>query len=208
MKKEEFLMKLQALLIDIPADERREALDYYRSYFEDAGEENEARIIQELESPEKVASIIKSDCVTDLVKNNQARKENGLKSFYESNKGLSIFLLVVIVLIASPVWLPVGGTIIGAIVGAFSLLVGLIFGSWGMAIGFIIGGVACIGVGIGSLFVSVGAGLILIGIGVILVVFGLLSLLAALWLCIKFLPWCIHSIGDLMHKVKNPIREA
>lgn len=208
MKKEEFLMKLQALLIEIPADERREALDYYRSYFEDAGEENEARIIQELESPEKVASIIKSDCVTDLAKNSPPKKENKAQTFYENNKGLSIFLIVVIALLASPVWLPVGGTIIGAIVGAFSLLIGLIFGSWGMAIGFIIGGVACITVGIGSLFVSIGAGLILIGVGALLLVFGLLSLLAALWLCIKFLPWCIRSIGELMHKVKNPIREV
>ena len=55
MNKEEFLMKLEALLLDVPGDERREALEYYRNYFEDAGQENEAKIIEELESPEKNA---------------------------------------------------------------------------------------------------------------------------------------------------------
>ena len=42
-------------------EERREALSYYQSYFEDAGEENEERILKELESPEKVAATIKTD---------------------------------------------------------------------------------------------------------------------------------------------------
>jgi len=215
MNKEEFLKKLEALLLDVPGDERREALEYYRNYFEDAGQENEAKIIEELESPEKIASIIKSDCVTDLTKasnkerNNKDHKEkNSFQAFYENNKGLSIFLIIVIALFASPVWLPVGGTLLGAVMGAFGLLVGLIFGSWGMAVGFIIGGIACIGVGIGTLFASVGAGLILIGIGFVLLIFGILALLAALWLCVKVVPWCIKSISDLVHHTKNQNKEG
>ncbi len=37
MNREEFMAKLKALLGDIPADEREEALQYYEDYFDDAG---------------------------------------------------------------------------------------------------------------------------------------------------------------------------
>lgn len=60
MNKDEFLRQLEVLLSRISQEERTEALAFYRSYFEDAGEANEAKILEELESPQKVAdSIIK-----------------------------------------------------------------------------------------------------------------------------------------------------
>ena len=60
MNKDEFLRQLEVLLSGISQEERTEALAFYRSYFEDAGEANEAKILEELESPQKVAdSIIK-----------------------------------------------------------------------------------------------------------------------------------------------------
>ena len=35
MSREEFMRQLEALLTDISEEEKREALSYYRSYFED-----------------------------------------------------------------------------------------------------------------------------------------------------------------------------
>lgn len=61
MSREEFMKQLEILLTDVSEEEKQEALSYYRSYFEDAGMENEERILKELESPEKVAATIKSD---------------------------------------------------------------------------------------------------------------------------------------------------
>ena len=55
MNKDEFLRQLEVLLSGISQEERTEALAFYRSYFEDAGEANEAKILEELESPQKVA---------------------------------------------------------------------------------------------------------------------------------------------------------
>jgi len=49
MNREEFMAKLKALLGDIPAEEREEALQYYEDYFDDAGADNEAEVIRELE---------------------------------------------------------------------------------------------------------------------------------------------------------------
>lgn len=61
MNREEFLRQLEMLLSDVSEEERADAMAYYRSYFEDAGDGNEASIIEELESPQKVAESIKKD---------------------------------------------------------------------------------------------------------------------------------------------------
>lgn len=58
MNKDLFLAQLERLLYEIPREERDEAMDYYRSYFEDAGAENEAVVLEELESPQKIADSI------------------------------------------------------------------------------------------------------------------------------------------------------
>ena len=61
MDRAQFMEQLKRLLSDIPEYEREEALDYYESYFDDAGPEQEASVIRELGSPGKVAAIIKAD---------------------------------------------------------------------------------------------------------------------------------------------------
>lgn len=61
MNREKFIAELQARLSGMPDEERRAAVQYYEDYFADAGEENEADVIRELGSPEKVAESIKAD---------------------------------------------------------------------------------------------------------------------------------------------------
>ena len=56
-----FMETLSRLLQDIPEEDRIDALKYYNDYFDDAGSENEQNVIEELESPEKVAMKIKAD---------------------------------------------------------------------------------------------------------------------------------------------------
>lgn len=65
MNRNEFMNRLESLLAVIPEEERREALQYYTDYFEDAGAENEAQVIKELGSPENVAATIKADLKGD-----------------------------------------------------------------------------------------------------------------------------------------------
>lgn len=61
MNRKEFLKQLEELLSDIPEAERRDAMNYYQNYFDDAGVEQEQTILEELGSPEKVAESIKRD---------------------------------------------------------------------------------------------------------------------------------------------------
>ena len=66
MNRAQFMEQLKKLLSDISEEERQEALDYYESYFDDAGEDQEAEVIRELGSPGKVAAIIKEDLKEQL----------------------------------------------------------------------------------------------------------------------------------------------
>lgn len=60
MKREEFLGKLERLLSDIPEDDRKDALDYYTGYLDEAGPEREGEILSELGAPEELAGLIRS----------------------------------------------------------------------------------------------------------------------------------------------------
>lgn len=59
MSREHFLQELGYLLSDLAEDERETALEYYRDYFDEAGPEDEAEILEHLGSPEKVAAEIR-----------------------------------------------------------------------------------------------------------------------------------------------------
>ncbi len=61
MSRKEYMERLDMLLRDIPHTERREALKYYEDYFEDAGEEHEADVIEELGDPEELAKKLRED---------------------------------------------------------------------------------------------------------------------------------------------------
>lgn len=58
MNRKQFMEELGRLLAGISEEERVEALQYYEDYFDDAGVQNEQQVIEELGSPQKVASTI------------------------------------------------------------------------------------------------------------------------------------------------------
>ena len=66
MRREEFFKQLEYLLQDIPDADKEEALAYYRDYLDEAGPENEERVIHEFGSPERVAAIIRADIAGNL----------------------------------------------------------------------------------------------------------------------------------------------
>lgn len=59
MNKDYFLRELEYLLSDVTEEERSEALQYYRDYFDEAGPDREQEILAHIGSPEKAAAEIK-----------------------------------------------------------------------------------------------------------------------------------------------------
>ncbi len=58
MNRREFMSRLEQLLQGLSEEERKDALQYYEDYFEDAGSKNEQDVIRNLGSPEDVAKSI------------------------------------------------------------------------------------------------------------------------------------------------------
>lgn len=217
MNRQEFMRRLEQLLEGIPEEEKREAIAYYTSYFEDAGEENEAKIIRELESPEKVAATIRADfpgCNSSETASsgnqqnyNGASQSMGQQNYNGASQNMGQqnyngtvqkednttrnILLIILLVLTSPIW---GGILVT--IGV--TLVGIIGGLFGIAVGCVIGGIAVVGVAITILvtgaislgFISMAAGLLMLAIG--LCAAGLLVLV-----CGKFLPWFVKGIAKL-----------
>ena len=63
MNKETYLQDLKKALKILPQSDRDEAIEFYEEYFEDAGIENEAKVIEELGEPKVLAKKILVDVV-------------------------------------------------------------------------------------------------------------------------------------------------
>ena len=61
MNRETFMKDLEYLLQDIPDEEKADALSYYADYLEEAGPENEEKVLKEFGSPERITAIIRAD---------------------------------------------------------------------------------------------------------------------------------------------------
>lgn len=215
MGKEEFLRQLEALLSGISEEERKEALAYYRSYFEDAGEPNEASIIAELESPQKVAESILKDMGIDgsgynafanrdeeYYKNvNQTIQNlNGAQSTKKNDAGMT-GLTVALIAITSPIWLTLLLVILSVLLAVVATLFGVAVAVVAVMASLIFVGFVLIGVGVGFLFGGAPAvGIGLAGCGLIVLALGILAVLLVIWVFGGFLPWAFKGIWQLCKK--------
>ena len=55
MTKTDYLAALEKYLKTLPEADYKEAMDYFTEYFEEAGSENEAQVIEELGDPKDAA---------------------------------------------------------------------------------------------------------------------------------------------------------
>ena len=235
MNKDEFLRQLEVLLSGISQEERTEALAFYRSYFEDAGEANEAKILEELESPQKVAdSIIKdlgvqpgdacssgaqgasagaewNPAVQGAAQNAskgvpQGAAQNAAYSTQEKD-GMPGWAIVLLV-ITSPVWLVMILVILSALLGIVAALFGIAIAVVAVMGALLICGVVLFGAGIGSAFAGNPAiGIGLMGGGLIVLAFGVLAVVLVVWIFGGFLPWALKGIWKLCKKPFNKRKE-
>ena len=217
MNRREFMEQLERLLSDIPQQEREEALEYYRNYFDDAGEENEDEVIRELGSPGKVAAIIKADLkssgqdfgdFTDTGYEDSRFEERQVpktrrRPYREKQprKRGGLLLLIILAVFLFPFWGGIGAGIIGVILGILGGIIGILVGSLGAGIGLFIAGIALIVVGMIELAGSIALGLALFGTGMILIALGILFLMAFSWLAFTVFPKLFRVIVDRSQRI-------
>lgn len=204
MSRQEFMERLNRLLSDIPANERQEALNYYENYFEDAGPENEAKIIKELESPEKVAASIKKDLFGEnygsyTYMDTQGRQDKIKEQNAKMQRNILIALLLILTF---PIWTGLVGGLFGVLVGIIATILGLGVAFIACVAVFLIVGCILIGVSVTRIFLgSVPTGLIILGIGMLMLSAGILGVLALCWIIGKWIPRLVTAVADWCRKV-------
>lgn len=224
MDRAQFMRELENLLADIPETERREALEFYENYFDDAGSENEASVIRELGSPQKVAAIIKADLkgsagqyeygeYTEHGYEDPRMKEAGQmpekygtdrkgwgNSFFRKGNQAVLILAVILLVFISPFIKGMLGLAL-KIVLTIVLLPFVLVAALGMgSAGLLIGGAGSIVMGIG--FCTGPAGVTMaIGIGCLMIALGLLMILATVKTATALLPKWFRKITDFGNRL-------
>lgn len=186
MKRAEFMTQLAALLQDLPADERREALQYYEDYFRDAGETKEADVIEELGSPGKVADTIREGLGVPKWEPKEREVVSGSgprqgELNQKNNRILKILLVIGICILASPAIGGVIAAVIGIVAALLGTFVALIIGSVVM----VIIGAVIVCTGILCIVPEIALGLALLGAGLILIALGAVMTVVSVWAGVK-----------------------
>lgn len=215
MKREEFLKQLEQLLDGISEEEKADALAFYRSYFEDAGEENEESVIAELESPEKVAQSIKKNLGMEKengsygmpADQNPEWNKNDDDMFVKSEevpkekKGGWSAAAIVLVVLTSPLWLTLLLVIASLLLAVVATLFGIAVAVVAVMASLVFAGFLLIGFGFSTLFTGgVAVGLGLTGAGFLVLGLGILAVLLVVWVFGVFLPWAVKGIICLCKK--------
>ena len=229
MNRVEFMQQLERLLMDIPENDRLDAIAYYNDYFDEAGIENEAQVIRELGSPEKVAATIK----TDLNSSGNAEAEYTEHGYEDGRDGVNIntpatqdvsshdqkkkrdfplALIIILVVFASPILVGIGGGLLGVVLGVLGAIFGIIVAvivtvfsvavaMLGCGIACVIAGAACIVVGLMRAVTSGVEGLLFVGVGSIVFALGILFTILFVWCAFKWLPALFRWTIDLIQRL-------
>ena len=217
MTRIEFMNELHALLWDLSAEEREEALQYYNDYFDDAGAENEVSIIMELESPQKVAATIKAGLGGQNEYNSEYRETGYTDTRFEQNeapakregyrstgrrenenintgnqvwtsKTLKFILIILIVVIGAPIVLPVALGILAVILGILITIASVIAAILISGIAVAVSGIVLGIAGITQIFHSLPLAFALIGAGMLVLALGIILTVFIGWGCMKIVP--------------------
>lgn len=193
IRREQFLNELERLLCNISREEKDEAMAFYRSYFEDAGENNEENIIKELESPEKVAKSI-CESLGDEAATAEERYGQNLayrNVQYSGNTAgaaqatqkketnvAAVVLLVVILVLTSPIWL----SVLAVLAAVLATIVGVVISAIVAGVVIVVAAFTVMAAG------STAAGFLSLGVAFLLLALGILVGVACVWLFGKGVP--------------------
>ncbi len=274
MTRDEFMKELAYLLQDIQDEDKDDAVQYYTDYFEEAGPDKEAEVIQELGSPERIAAIIRADIAGHLESGGEfteqgyqderfrdpgyamakrldlpEEQESGgqgsgsrgqgynreqnfdreqsfdqkrgfnhgpEQTYTEENNGTSnpppprtskvikLILWAVLIIVAFPVFLGVGGGLLGLAAGVLGILTAVLVTLGATTFAVLLGGIGMLPYGVFHMFSHPLDGLMASGTGLILLGAGALCLALSVLFYGRFIPFIIRSIVNglsrLLHR--------
>ncbi|MBK5211145.1 MAG: DUF1700 domain-containing protein [Coriobacteriia bacterium] len=189
MNRTDFLIELdkKLRLHKMPPEEIALAITYYSEYFDDAGPENEQKVLSDLGSPSEVATQILSNyAMKEMSENPQSVK-----------KGVSAIWYVILAIFAAPIALPIAiaalAVIFSVAIGLFSAIISVFIALLAVAVaGFVL-----TTIGVILLFVDLPLALLIVGTGLALMGISLITFPAFKWIAVK----CAHGVANLFNKI-------
>lgn len=175
MDKQTFLRRLEEGLRQLPPEEREDILAYHREYFQDAGPEQEAKVIQELGDPDLLARRLLSEYGEQPPASppppSQPQPEAPKK------KRPSGVLVAILAVLAAPIALPLaaalGAVAIALAVAALSVALALM----AVIVGVLVTGFALVALGFSALLLYPPAALVVLGAGLVCCGLGLFGVM-------------------------------
>lgn len=128
MTRTDYLAQLDKYLKRLPAEDYKEAMDYFTEYFDEAGPENEAQVIQDLGSPKEAAQEILHEILDKTIKSNDGTHKSRAKTIW----------IAILALFASPIAIPVILLLIMMLVTLILAIIATLFTGFVFAISMII----------------------------------------------------------------------
>lgn len=196
MDKREYLAQLASHLKDLANDEFEDAMHYVEEYFDEAGIDNEQRVIDELGSPAKYAAQIKA---SSTIKENIREPRRAVKP----SSGIKTVWYIIAGICALPIALPLLAVVVALIFAflaiVFAIIVTIIaitFAAYVSAIPLFISSFPLFAVSVPSGFMALGASIVLLGIAIFVT-----SIVIMIFS--HFIPWVIKVLSNLFNSLKG-----
>lgn len=173
MTKTEYIAKLTKYLRKLPQKDYEEALEYFMEYFEEAGPENEARVIAELGTPKEAAHEVISRLLEEKIVEDKSSLRNKT----------TILWIAILAVLASPVALPILLFFLAMIMTLLMIIFAVIVTALALTFALLISGVYTFFTSFSLLSVSLASTLFGGGLGLLMFGGALLLLLISFEIC-------------------------
>ncbi|MFI3236985.1 MAG: hypothetical protein R3Y47_03015 [Lachnospiraceae bacterium] len=221
-KMEGYFKQLEQALMDLPEEDRSEAILYYKDYVFDA-EVTESTVEEVLGRPQELARNIRQELYASEHQTSGNKKvpipyKSMEKEAYEKPQGktkrkrttLEIVLIILLLVITFPVWISVLGAVGGLLFSAVIVLtvvpLSLLFSAAVVGVCFVGTGILLFFISALKLFAMPIVAVIPLGIGILMFGVGLLLVVLTCYLVFKAIPWMIRGILTGCNKCYQAIR--
>lgn len=173
MTRTEYIAKLTKYLRKLPQQDYKEAIEYFMEYFEEAGPENEARVIAELGTPKEAAHEVISRLLEEKIVEDKSSLRNKT----------TILWIAILAVLASPVALPILLFFLAMIMTLLMIIFAVIVTALALTFALLISGVYTFFTSFSLLSVSLASTLFGGGLGLLMFGGALLLLLISFEIC-------------------------
>ena len=173
MTKTEYIAKLTKYLRKLPQQDYEEAIEYFMEYFEEAGPENEARVIAELGTPKEAAHEVISRLLEEKIVEDKSSLRNKT----------TILWIAILAVLASPVALPILLFFLAMIMTLLMIIFAVLVTALALTFALLISGVYTFFTSFSLLSVSLASTLFGGGLGLLMFGGALLLLLISFEIC-------------------------